>query len=354
MPAPYYKKEFKGYGDFLGTGTISTHYRKYRSFEEARYYARSLKLKNIIQWQTHCKSKEFPNDIPTIPKRTYKSKFKGFHDFLGTNFVHHSYRKYRPFKDARKYAHSLKLNTIKGWVMHSKSKNFPLDIRKNPSGYVKEFIDMDDFLGIETMYKNRQYRSFKEVKKYVQSLNIKSQIDWHKFAKTEKKPKDIPFSVRATYIKEWKGWGDFLGTGRIANQLKKYRSFEKARKYARSLNLKGQKEWTQYVKSKDFPLDIRKSPPRYKKEWKGWGDFLGTGNVYTKNFISYKKAKKYASSLKLKSREEWKQHTKSLKFPKGIPKGPKTTYGKEFEGWGIFLGTGLKQGQTYKSKFKKS
>jgi hypothetical protein len=58
----------------------------------------------------------------------------------------------------------------------------------------------------------------------VKSLNIKSQIDWYKFAKTGKKPKDIPFNVRSTYIKEWKGWGDFLGTGRIANQLKKYQN----------------------------------------------------------------------------------------------------------------------------------
>lgn len=63
---------------------------------------------------------------------------------------------------------------------------------------------------------------------------------------------------------------------------------------------------------------------------------------------------KYASSLKLKSREEWKDHKNSSNFPKDIPKDPQTTYKKQFEGWGDFLGTRLKQGQTYKNKYKKN
>ena len=225
LPAHYYKKEFKGYGDFLGTGFVSTHHRKYRSYEDVKKYAKSLKLKNKDEWINHTRSKKFPIDIPSAPERTFKKLFKGYGDFLGTGFVHHSLKKYRPFKDARKYAKSLKLNNHKEWIIHSRSKNFPSDIHKNPYNYGKDFKGMGDFLGTGTVaYYNRKYRSFKEAKKYVKSLNIKSQIDWYKFAKTGKKPKDIPFNVRSTYIKEWKGWGDFLGTGRIANQLKKYQN----------------------------------------------------------------------------------------------------------------------------------
>jgi hypothetical protein len=72
--------------------------------------------------------------------------------------------------------------------------------------------------------------------------------------------------------------GDFLGTGNIAPQLRKFRPFKQARNYARSLNLKNTKEWRKIVKSKNFPIDMTTVPDRiYKYEFKGWGDFLGTG-----------------------------------------------------------------------------
>ena len=40
-------------------------------FEEAREYARSLKLKSSKEWFTFCKSKDFPNNIPKRPEKTY-------------------------------------------------------------------------------------------------------------------------------------------------------------------------------------------------------------------------------------------------------------------------------------------
>ena len=45
--------------------------------------------------------------------------------------------------------------------------------------------------------------------------------------------------------------------------------------------------------------------------WKGWGDFLGSGNVRGKMFRSYKEVKKYAQSLRIKSENEWYKHTKN-------------------------------------------
>ena len=72
--------------------------------------------------------------------------------------------------------------------------------------------------------------------------------------------------------------GDFLGTGVVAPQLRKYRPFQKARKYAQSLKLKDTGGWRKFVKSKKFPKDMTTVPDRiYKYEFKGWGDFLGTG-----------------------------------------------------------------------------
>ncbi len=115
--------------------------------------------------------------------------------------------------------------------------------------------------------------------------------------------------------------------------LRKYRSYDQAKKYAQSLKLKSRKEWLQHTKSKNFPKDIPANPNRtYKKEFKGMGDFLGTGIIapFLRKYRSYDKAKKYAQSLKLKSQKEWYQHTKSKNFPKDIPSYPRT-YKKECE-----------------------
>lgn len=130
-----------------------------------------------------------------------------------------------------------------------------------------------------------------------------------------------------------------------------WRPYEEAKKYAQSLKLKNSKEWYQHTTFKNFPADIPKAPPSaYGIKFEGMGIFLGTGIIadQLKVFRSYVKAKKYALSLKLKNREDWLKHTKSKNFPIDIPKAPWGAYRKKFEGWGIFLGTGLRQGSNPK------
>ena len=45
----------------------------WRPFEEARVFARSLKLKNYREWQQYAKSGERPDDIPSNPNIIYKN-----------------------------------------------------------------------------------------------------------------------------------------------------------------------------------------------------------------------------------------------------------------------------------------
>ena len=73
--------------------------------------------------------------------------------------------------------------------------------------------------------------------------------------------------------------GEFLGTGRIASQFKKFKPFKDTRKYVRGLNLKTYKDWIEYKKSKKKLSDIPANPLNvYKNEgWIGWNDFLGNG-----------------------------------------------------------------------------
>ena len=61
-------------GDFLGTGRVSFNLIQYKSFEKARIFARSLKLKSGSEWRNFYKKKKLPIDIPAQPGNTYKKK----------------------------------------------------------------------------------------------------------------------------------------------------------------------------------------------------------------------------------------------------------------------------------------
>ena len=72
------------------------------------------------------------------------------------------------------------------------------------------------------------------------------------------------------------------GTGFVANQFRKFRSYKETKKYAQSLKLCSKTEWASHTKSDSFPKDIPANvSQKYKNEWEGWGIFLGTGFVAT-------------------------------------------------------------------------
>src|SRR5438552_7920042 len=102
-------------------------------------------------------------------------------------------------------------------------------------------------------------------------------------------PPDIPASPVRTYAdKGWVGMGDWLGTGTVAPSLRVYRPFCGARDFVRKLKLKSQAEWTAFCKGEmsnlgRLPADIPKAPSQTyaDKDWKGMGDWLGTGTIAT-------------------------------------------------------------------------
>ena len=92
---------------------------------------------------------------------------------------------------------------------------------------------------------------------------------WQEYCKSGNKPDDIPQKPPKTYKNEgWTTWGDFLGTGNIATRDRAYRDFNDAREFAQSLGLKNYKEWLEYCKSGNKPDDIPAVPWDIYKEWK--------------------------------------------------------------------------------------
>jgi FMN phosphatase YigB (HAD superfamily) len=304
-PSSAYSENWKGFGDWLGTGSIATRSRKYRPFIKARAFARSLRLKNQSEWRAFTKGLlpqkgSLPNDIPANPNQTYSDKgWNGIGDWLGTGYIHPRLRKYRSFIQARAFARSLELKNQSEWQAFKKGKlpqkgSPPDDIPANPNQTYadKGWKGMGDWLGTGTIATHlKVYRPFADARRFAHSLHLRNWSEWTAFCKGKipekgKLPNDIPVNPRETYKnKGWVSSGDWLGTGTVSNSLKKFCSFSKARSFTRSLKLRNNLEWRAFTLGRllskgRLPKDIPATPRTVyaNKGWKGFGDWLGTGN----------------------------------------------------------------------------
>ena len=320
-------------------------------FEEARTFARSLNLKGENGWREYCKSGKKHDDIPSAPGGLYKNKgWRSWGDWLGTGTVASRLIEYRPFKEARKFVHTLNFRNGNEWNEYCKSGKKPDDIPANPYQTYKNdgWKGMGDWLGTFFVAKFlREYRSFKEARSFVHTLNFRNGKEWNEYCKSGKKPNDIPSDPNSTYKNDgWKGMGDWLGTFFVAKFLREYRSFKEARKFVHTLNLRNQSEWNEYCKSGKKPDDIPASPVHtYKGEgWKSSGDWLGTFYVAQslREYRPFKEARQFVQRLKLKSANKgWRVYCKSGKKPDDIPRMPNQIYKSEgWKSWGDWLGTG--------------
>jgi len=215
--------------------------KQFKNFVSAKKYVKSLQISSGPEWNKFCKSGKKPVDIPSAPWDHYK-EWKNWYDWLGTKP-----KSFRLFQKARKFVHSLKLKDQKNWVKFTKSGKLPIDIPATPYRvYENEgWNGLGDWLGTNTIATSkRKFTSFQKTRKFVQTLNLKSRTDWEKFAKSKKRPLEIPYSPDRTYKNVgWISWGDFLGTNDVAPQLREYLTFNEARNYVRKLKLKDQNEW---------------------------------------------------------------------------------------------------------------
>jgi hypothetical protein len=86
-PNLIYKEDgWSSWADWLGTQTIATNQRQYRSFEMARSFVHSLGLKSANEWRAYTKSGQLPPDIPVVANMTYQHKgWISWSDWLGTD-----------------------------------------------------------------------------------------------------------------------------------------------------------------------------------------------------------------------------------------------------------------------------
>ena len=189
----------------------------YRSFEDARKYVQSLKIKSIKEYRQYWKIHRIPDDLPKSPHVVYKEEWTSWGDFLGTGRTAYMYKKFRSFKDARKFVHSLKFTKRDGtndWRAYCKSGKKPVDIPAAPDKVYKNkgWISFGDWLGtnnVSYVIKSKNYLPWKEAKPIYRRLakeyRLKNGSDWKKFAKSHKKLLDklhLPAQPWTAYSKE--------------------------------------------------------------------------------------------------------------------------------------------------------
>ncbi|MEI6176523.1 MAG: DEAD/DEAH box helicase family protein [Verrucomicrobiota bacterium] len=371
----YANRGWAGFGDWLGTGNVASYLREYRRFGEAREFVCGLGLKSRNEWGNYCNGNlpekgTLPFDIPAVPDGVYRDQgWVGFGDWLGTGSVATHLRQYRPFREARAFVRGLGLKTGREWLEFCKGNLtekgvLPSDIPSNPNNtYAKKgWMGMGDWLGSgKIANRQRQFRRFEDARTFARSLGLKGYADWRNFCKEgmpEKGmlPSNIPAKPDRTYSeKGWLGWGDWLGTGIVAPQLRNYRPFREARAFAQGLKLKNQNEWKEYCKGNSpdkgvLPSDIPAKPDNCYADqgWAGMGDWLGTGTIasFRRQYRSFESARDFVSKIGLKNVREWWEFCKGrfphkVSLPSDIPANPQNSYsGKGWTNWGDWLGTG--------------
>ena len=170
---------------------------------------------------------------------------------------------------------------------------------------------------------------------WAKSQGITTSQTWREISSSL--PSNIPASPSHYYKNEWKGFGSFLGTGRVANQHKKFATYHEAQKWAQEQKITSSNQWTN---KKDRPSHIPSLPEaQYKSQWKGWASFLGLEKTIPKKkkiFLSYKKAQQWAKEHDIATVAQWYAYSNK---PKSLPYHPDRTYKNEgWVSWSHFLG----------------
>ena len=245
----------------------------YLPFNQARQYARKLKIKRWVEWRDLGRAGKLPQFIPLIPDRVYKDKgWVNWEDWLDSGFL--------PFEKARAYMRKLQLKNTDEYKAWLKSGKRPQTIPHEPHNVYKYtgWSGLSDWLGTGTIANQKKTKlPYVQAKAYVQAIGIKTWLEYMNWSKSGERPTNIPAAPDKAY-QEFESWGEFLGTGNIANQNKEYWDYEQAKMFLKPLSIRSFVHFKQLHSSGSISVEIPKNPIAYYKKqetWKGYPDFFG-------------------------------------------------------------------------------
>ncbi len=344
-PAYYYKnKGWKTWGEFLGTGRIADQLKEFVNFNELRKIVRQLKFKNSAEYAKNYKKIDHSKFIPHSPASVYKNKgWVNWADFLGTKKVQNV--DYWSFEKSKKYIKRFKLKNQYDWNEFCK-KHKPINIPSHPQVIYKNkgYINLGHFIGsnfVATKDRAKNYLDIVEAKKVLKKARITSQNEFKKYIKENNLSLKIPYNPNSVYLENgWKGWGDFLGTGRIADhdKHKYWWSEKKIRLFLKRNSIKNFSQWKIFCKKgkrpQFIPYEISKA---FKTNSKASNIFINSQP--RGSWLPYSDAKKLIIKYNVNNSKEFfklRKHHKNLK--KKIPRNPQQVYkNKGWTDWTSFL-----------------
>lgn len=192
-----------------------------------------------------------------------------------------------------------------------------------------------------------KYISYTELKEYVRQNNILSKQQYINYVSKIYiiDDKNIPYNPSTFYPKNvWEGWSIFL-----RNEIYKknyngtYYNYIDCKEAVKKYNFLSKNDFLKRIRDV-IKEDIRipYSPSTiYKKEWKGWIDFLDTENVDNNKiiYLDFEQAREFARSLKFKLSLQWRNLATDVLLRHSVPKKPERTYrNKGWIDWYDFLG----------------
>jgi hypothetical protein len=367
-PDLMYSRAWRGWADWLGLARSSGQPRIWRPFAEAREFVRSLDLRGSREWQAYVRGDRpdlppLPPDIPRNPRDAYVlTGFVGTADWLGHPWPRT--RGWHPFEEVRAFARSLGLSSGDEWSLYAAGKRE--DLPRFPDRYPRApaiayryrgFAGWGDFLGTGNIAAvNRVFRPYTEARTFARSLGFEDSLDWVAWCRGDRadlppRPDDIPAAPYNAYRgRGWKNWADYLGTRNLRGG---WRPFLEARELARSLKLRGRKEWQAYMRGRrpdlgSPPADLPVWPDRvYRHQgWRGYLDFLGCLRTLRqpRNPMTLEEGRALVREFGIRTGREWRNWATGRRpdlppFPAEAPRDPATRWKRRgWRGWSEFLG----------------
>ncbi len=336
-PEAYYFGQWKGWFDFHNIKQKPTQTKEFVSYEKGKQFMIKSNIKTRDEWEEFKKNniidkRKFwiPDNVPRDPYQAYKKRgeWKHWGDYTGSGRLQ---KKFVDYYEAKKYCLEKKIVTKDQWVKHIKRNEKPIYIPSRPDATYKNkgWISWGDFFEhFNRFNRHHHYTTFKQAKKFGRSLKLNYAREWMEFCKSGKKPNNIPTNIGQTYKAEFKGWGEFLGTGRISVQEYKflYPTLGKLKKIMKQHKVKNCLQYLKVIKKlRKKGIILPWNPKRTYEEWKGWDKFLDRKIT---NYVELNNAKIIIQRLNFKTGREFREAHSNGLIPKIIPYHPERVYAK--------------------------
>lgn len=355
-PRSHYGEKFEGWGKFLGTGLIANQCRQMLSYEELKRWARrqSPVIHSREDYLARLR-KSTRQDLPTAPDRKYAKKFEGWPKFLGVDRAASTSMAERRLKAELSsflpvdQKMTTRLNSGHGRRIqvdiHIPDWNLVIEFDGSYFHKDKEGVDRSKTTALYQA--NPGLRVIRVREQPLKALSdddvvVESNLDPLFLAQAVVRHMLDKGLIRTGFGRAARGYLRRKTPAGEAVVGARWRSYDKAREWARKQGLKTVLEWREKSKQEGFlPDDIPAAPPTvYREDFKGWSDFLGVRIVasHLRKFWPYEKAQAWAARRGIKTGKAWVALSVAGRLPKSLPSNPNATYKEHWRGWGHFLG----------------